>query len=107
MVVAKMKCFTCQKRTNVYNADKEICAACREVLKVDLVNMILGLDPVYLSENNRNKKGRKPKLTATQKNDVYWEHRRGVSMGKLSKKYGVSKSTIFNTIQKESQNQPK
>lgn len=101
-----MKCYTCDKHTGDYNADKEICAACREVLKVDLVNMVLDLDPVYLSESNRNKKGRKPKLTATQKNDIYHEHMRGTSMDQLAAKYEVSKATIYNTVHKEAQNQP-
>lgn len=101
-----MECYNCDKRTGDYHADKEICAACREVLKVDLVNKVLELDPVYLSESNRYKKGRKPKLTATQKNDIYHEHRRGASMDQLAVKYGVSKTTICNTVNKEAQNQP-
>lgn len=93
-----MKCFSCNKRTDNYNADKEICAACREILKVDLVKMVLDLDRVYLSESNRNKNGRKPKLTATQKNDIYHKYSQGnVSMNQLAKKYGVSRTTIYNT----------
>lgn len=94
-----VKCFFCKKRTDNYSADKSICAACREVLKVDLVNMVLDLEPVYLSESNRNKNGRKQKLTATQKNDIYHEYRQGhVSMNQLAKKYGVSKTTIYNAV---------
>lgn len=94
-----MKCFSCKKRTDNYSADKRICAACREVLKVDLVKMVLSLDRVYLSEKNRNKNGRKQKLTATQKNDIYHEYRQGnVSMNQLAKKYGVSRTTIYNAV---------
>ncbi len=102
-----MRCFSCKKRTDNYSADKIICAACREVLKVDLVKRVLDLEPVYLSESNRNKNGRKPKLTATQRNDIFHEYRRGhVSMNQLAEKYGVSKTTIYNTVCNEAQNQP-
>lgn len=96
-----MDCFTCNKRTGNYKSDKITCGACREVLKIDLVNIVLGLDPIYLSESNRNKKGRKPKLTATEQNDIKWLYNHNdISMEKFAKKYGVKKSTIFNIIHK-------
>lgn len=94
-----MKCFKCEKRTDDYLKDKYICASCREILKVDLVNAVLELDPIYLSESNRNKKGRKHKLSATEENDITWAHKKNEeSMGSLAKKYHVSKSTIYNII---------
>lgn len=96
-----MQCFKCDKLTNNYKADKETCAACREVFKIDLVKVILGLDPIYLSESNRNKKGRKPKLTPDDMNDIPWKHNHeGESLGSLAKEYGVSKATIFNIVHK-------
>jgi hypothetical protein len=55
-----MNCFSCYKRTGKHNIDKETCGACREVLKIDLVNIVLELDPIYLSESNRNKRVENP-----------------------------------------------
>lgn len=90
-----MVCFKCDKLTNDYEADKMTCASCREVFKIDLVKLVLGLDPIYLSEANRNKKGRKSKLTATEKHDIYWKYQRQeYSIRQLAKKYGVSVGTI-------------
>lgn len=92
-----MQCFYCDKLTGNYETDKETCANCREVLKIDLVRAVLEMDPVYLSESNRNKKGRKPKLSATDQYDITQAYKNHTeSMGKLAKMYNVSKSTIYN-----------
>ncbi len=94
-----MHCYVCDKLSDNYETDKITCASCRDVFKIDLVRLILELDPVYLSESNRNKRGRKKKLTATERNDIwsiYKNHEK--SMSALSKEYNVSKSTIFNII---------
>lgn len=76
-----MICDECDKLTGDYKADKSICGSCREVLKIDLVLEIRGKGGckhgrIYLSESNRNKKGRKKVLTATEQNDIYWAHER-------------------------------
>lgn len=97
-----MQCFTCNELTGDYNTDLQTCARCREVLKIDIVRILLEMDPIYLSEKNRNKKGRKPKLTATEKHDIIYDRKNGKSMGELAKKYKVSKATIFNTLHKKS-----
>lgn len=103
-----MECFKCEKRTNDKDANKHICASCREVLKVDLVDLILGVTPIYLSEQNRHKTGRKSKLTATQKHDIFYEYQRGnTSVRKLAKKYGVSVGTISKHIPTATRTQPK
>lgn len=93
-----MKCTHCRELTGVYKNDKDICARCREVLKVDMAYVLSGMDPVYLSEGNRNKKGRKSKLTANQQSDIFYRHQRGETMGELAKEYNVSKSTVWNII---------
>lgn len=96
-----MKCFTCIK-----NISKETCGACREVLKIDLVKIVLELDPIYLSEGNRNKTGRPSKLTATERNDIKYNYyhppeNKKISMKTLADKYDVKKSTIFNIVHKK------
>ena len=101
-----MKCFNCSKKNGDYKLDKVTCGSCREVLKIDLVNIILGLDPIYLSENNRNKKGRQRKLTATEENDIKWNYNHPHENEKVSfriyaKKYKVSVGTISNIIHKK------
>lgn len=84
-----MKCFTCNKEK-----DLETCASGREVLKINLVEAVLELTPIYLSEENYHKTGRKPKLTATEQDDIKCAYRNGTSsMGKLAKKYDVSTAT--------------
>lgn len=94
-----MDCTNCNKLTGNYNKDKSICGRCREVLKIDIALSIRGEDRVYLSERNRNTHGRKGKLTATEKNDIYWANKRdGRSMRRLVEEYGVSLGTICNTI---------
>jgi len=89
---------TCVKLTGNSKKDTSICASCRDVLKVDMARIILEMDPIYLHEGNRNNSGRSPKLTATEQHDIKYAHRNGQSMGKLAKKYGVSKATIFNIV---------
>jgi len=78
--------------------DLKTCANCREVLKIDLVKVILEMERIYLSESNRHKGGRPSKLTATDQHDIKYSHGNGESMGKLAEKYGVSRSTIFNIV---------
>lgn len=95
----KIKCFKCSQLTGHRNTDLQTCARCREVLKIDLVRVVLEMDPIYLSERNRNNKGRRPKISgATVLNDIRIAYQNGQSMGKLAKKYKVSKGTIFNIV---------
>jgi len=97
-----MKCFTCDKIGSKHSDDKHTCGICREVLKIDLVRRVLELDPVYLSESNRHKTGRKPKLTATERHDIAQAYKDGAaSLGALAKKYKMSKSAIFNIVHKD------
>ena len=97
-----MECFTCDKLLNNYKIDKITCANCREVLKIDIVRLLLELDPIYLSESNRNKKGRNPKLTDTAQSDISYEYSKGgISMKTLAIKHCVKKTTIFNIIRKK------
>ncbi|NLZ48859.1 MAG: helix-turn-helix domain-containing protein [Clostridiales bacterium] len=95
-----MECTYCKKLTGKYIVDKYICARCRKVLKVDMAYLLIKKIPIYLTENNRNKKGRKPKLTATQQHDIYYKYQKGKTMGKLASEYNVSKATIWNIIHK-------
>jgi hypothetical protein len=95
-----LKCYTCNKKTNDYKRDVRICGSCREVLKVDLVNLVLELDPVYLSEQNRHKSGRKSKLTAEQKQDAKYRHLCGESFAAIAKDLGVCKTTIYNAAKR-------
>lgn len=69
-----MQCFTCEKIAG--NSRREmvtICGHCREVLKVDLVMVVLKLDPIYLSESNRHKGGRPSKLSADRRYEASLE----------------------------------
>lgn len=94
-----MKCFSCKKRSGKYSEDKHTCGICRETVKIDLVRMVLELDPVYLSEGNRHKTGRKSRLTLTERYDIAQAYKDGTaSMGALAKKYKMSKSRIFNIV---------
>jgi hypothetical protein len=96
-----MSCITgktCVKLTGNLKKDTSICASCRDVLKVDMARIILEMDPIYLHEGNRNNSGRPHKLTPTEQHDIKYAHRNGQSMGSLSRKYGVSKTTIFNIV---------
>jgi hypothetical protein len=94
-----MNCFKCTKRTNNDKKNKAICGACREVLKYDLVKAVLELDPIYLSESNRHKTGRKHKLIANDEHDIYYACKYNTaSLSSLARRYGVSKSTIFNIV---------
>lgn len=88
-----MHCYKCVKVK-----DLKTCANCRDVLKIDLVKAVLGLDPIYLSESNRHKGGRPNLLSLTDQHDIKYSHSNGVSMGKLAKKYKVSRATIFNIV---------
>lgn len=93
-----MICFKCEKLTGDYDTDKMTCACCREALKIDIVRILRGMDRVYLSEGNRNKAGRKRKLTADERNDIKYVYKTGTSMGELARRYQVSKGTIFNIV---------
>ena len=76
------------------------CGHCPKVKKIDLVEIVLEMDPIYLTERTRNKSGRKPILNADKQNDIKNKYRHGSTIGKLAKEYGVSRATIFNTVNK-------
>jgi len=86
-----MHCFTCDKLTDNYEANKRTCASCREVLKIDLVQIIKEMDPIYLSESNRNKRGRKPKLTANEVYDIQCAYDNPPGSRKISMRDGTPK----------------
>lgn len=99
-----MSCWKC-KFTDDYElgniTDEEMksqCNHCRKILKYELVKAVRELEPVYLSEQNRNKKGRKKVLSLDEKYEVQGMQKIGMSMSEIAKKMNVSKSTIFNTI---------
>lgn len=97
-----MVCQICDKLTGIYEADKDTCAACREVFKIDLVRIVLELDPIYLSERTRNKTGRPRSIRkADDRHDIKQKHRQGVSLAQLAKQYGVGRSTIHRIIHKK------
>lgn len=87
-------CYDCVK-----NKSKEVCGACREVLKFDLVNMVLGMDRVYLSESSRNKKGR-PSVTNDEKirYAVAKAYKKHESYRKVGEMFGMSKSSVGKII---------
>jgi Mor family transcriptional regulator len=92
-------CHKCTKRTNDRKTSKSICGSCREVLKVDLVWKNLGMDRIYLSEANHNKKGQPLKISkANERQEIKEENRSGISMRKLAKKHKVAASTISNIV---------
>lgn len=94
-----MVCQTCEKLTGNYETDKETCASCREIFKIDLVRLVLELDPIYLSERTRNKHGRPRTIhKADDRHDIKQKHRQGVSLAQLAKQYGVGRSTIHRII---------
>jgi Mor family transcriptional regulator len=89
-----MKCHSCTKPKSL-----QTCGACREVKKIDLVNAVLGLDRVYLSERTRNKAGRRPVLTTQQEKEIRTDNFFfGTSIRKLARQYHVSPSTIHKVV---------
>ncbi|MCL2410320.1 MAG: hypothetical protein FWC97_01630 [Treponema sp.] len=85
------------------------CRVCRKVSKAELMNELMRLneqinnEKVYLSESNRNKNGRPPTLTKDDKEKIradYLADPKKNSYSKLAYKYGVSKGTISNAINK-------
>jgi transcription initiation factor TFIIIB Brf1 subunit/transcription initiation factor TFIIB len=94
-----MVCQNCKKLTSDYQTDKLTCASCREVFKIDLVCLVLELDPIYLSERTRNKTGRPRTIRgATARHDIRQKYQSGVSIGKLAKEYKVGRTTIHRII---------
>ena len=92
-----MNCTTCDKEPEL-----ETCARCREVLKVDLAKIVRGMERIYLSESNRNKKGRPIKITNKQ---TLFNIKQACKFGSVSKKvlakkYRVSVRTIYNIARK-------
>ena len=85
-----MKCFSCDKNKSI-----EVYARCREVLKYELVQIVLEKERIYLYESNRNKDGRPKKISSCDKRaEIYEEYKKGSSYRKLARKYDVSKTTI-------------
>lgn len=95
-----MVCDNCIKIIEKdYKARKVICGRCREILKVDLVDLLQERMPVYLTEMNRNKKGRPCKLSYSQKSSVKYKYKyKSIGATTLAKNYNVSRATIYNII---------
>jgi recombinational DNA repair protein RecR len=89
-----MKCYSCTKHKSL-----KTCGACREVKKIDLVNLVLERDPVYLSERTRNKAGRKHVLTTQQEKEIQVDRFFfGTSIRKLARQYHVSVATVHKVV---------
>lgn len=98
-----MSCITdekCDKLTGEREDDLQTCALCRDVLKIDLARIVLGMTPIYLTEDTRNKGGRPQILNHKDRYNIKYAHRNGQSMDQLAEIYGVSKATIFNIVHK-------
>lgn len=92
-----MKCYSCDKVISI-----EVCGRCREVLKYELVKLILEMDPIYLSESNRNKCGRPKAIKSCDKRyDVYKEYEKVHSLRKVAAKYGISKTTVAKIVKEQ------
>lgn len=94
-------CFSCDKLTGNLKIDTPICARCREVLKVDLAMIVKDMDPIYLTERNRNKKGRKSRFDADARNDIKNAYKNGETIGQIAARLEVSKSTIWDILHKK------
>lgn len=97
----RVACFQCEPE----DINVQVCGRCRELTKHDIALMLREEVPIYLNALNRNRKGRKSKLTATQKSDLAAEHRyKGTSFRDLGEKHGISGSTACRTYHKEYDN---
>lgn len=78
---------------------KHECGRCREVLKHELVNAVLELDRVYLSESNRNKKGRPSKTTDLEvRYKVAKRYKELKSYRKVALEFDMSKGSVAKII---------
>ena len=95
-------CYKCEVQNyKTWQAKVSECGSCRRVKKADLMQLVLQLDPVYLSESNRNKKGAPKKLSSDDKLNIgvlYIDNPKENSYSKLAARFGVSKATISNVI---------
>lgn len=76
-------CHTCRKKRS-----KSTCGACREILKIDLVDIIMRKGPIYLDENNRHKESllsKEEKEALTYQRLMY-----GTTFKQLGEDFGVS-----------------
>lgn len=99
-----MSCHSCAKIVGKdYDARKVVCGCCREVLKVDIVDLLLGIVPVYLTERNRNKKGRPCKLSYSERSRIkYMYNVLGNGATSIAKEFNVSRSTIYRIVHDKS-----
>ncbi len=91
---------TCEKLTGHRGKDQGICGRCREVLKNDLARIVLGMNPIYLSEDNRHKGGKTSKITDKERHSIKTAHGNGKTMRELAKEYEVSVGTIHAVVHK-------
>ena len=87
--MVKLVCFYCEKEKSI-----PVCGRCREISKNYLAEMLVS-EGRYLSEHNRNNKGPKMKLTATEQDEVAFAHRDGLSFRKIASLYGISAPTAM------------
>ena len=76
----RVACFQCKPE----NINVQVCGRFRELTKHDLALMLREEVPIYLNALNRNRKGRKSKLTATQKSDLAAEHGQAFEISGIS-----------------------
>jgi len=88
----------CEKLTGHRGKDQSICGKCREVLKNDLARIVLEMNPIYLSEDNRYRKGKSSTITDKERHSIKTAHENGKTMRELVKEYKLSLGTIFNII---------
>lgn len=93
-IMGAIACYNCTKIQAGKMSEDEMkteCMRCRDVLKYELAQTVLGLDHVYLSAKNRNNKGPKHKFTVTQEHDIKYRYLREQQMKKAGKiKHAIS-----------------
>lgn len=96
-----MDCYNCKDIIGVnYERAIRICGRCRKVVKYDLVRRVLEMDPVYLSESNRNKCGRPSKIKDTNlRYKVAKLRKEGKSYREIAKECEIGKDSARKIVQ--------
>ena len=91
---------TCDRLTGIYKKDIPICSRCKEIYKIDLARIVLKLNPIYLTEDERFKDGKTSKITDKVRDNIKVAYEKGKTMRELAKKHHLSLGTIHNIIHK-------
>lgn len=85
-----LKCYKCPDVPGVRE-----CGRCRLVLKYELVELLLEMDRIYLTESTRNKEGRPSKTKDEYINHkVYTRYLELKSYRKVGIEFNMSKDTV-------------